>query len=120
MSVRISKKWIREHVEEISAFGGQINKEDVLDSCRIDRPCGGFLTDLNSEGIENAETKEIRFFILIPGIGWGTAYSYPSEEERWEREMVKEEERKMKKEAEEEWEARKEWEETYGRAEVEA
>lgn len=80
----VSRKWIRENVMEISAFGGQIDKDDVL---RMKVPRGGFETDLNKRGIEDAETRDhqIRFGILIPGIGWGTAFTYPSEEERWER-----------------------------------
>ena len=80
----VSRKWIRENVMEISAFGGQIDKEDVL---RMSVPRGGFETDLNRRGIENAEIRDhqIRFSILIPGIGWGAAFTYPSEEERWKR-----------------------------------
>lgn len=71
--VSVSRKWIKENVEKLYAFGGQIDKDAVL---KMHVPRGGFETTLTKTGKEQVgycERKE-KFHILIPEIGWADVF----------------------------------------------
>lgn len=79
---KVSKTWIREHVDSIHGFGGQITKEDVVENARpsggIPIPRGGFDTTLSQIGITQVESGKLvgKFNILLPNTGWADAITY--------------------------------------------
>jgi len=78
----VTKKWIREYVEKLSGFGGQVDKDWVLENVKV--PKGGFETTLTKIGKEAVEMEDLRkkFQILLPnGLGWADAWGYDNAEE---------------------------------------
>jgi hypothetical protein len=71
--VSVSKKWIKENVNWLSGFGGQITLADIDE---IQVPKGGFDTTLTAAGKDMVEAGLHckPFNILLPGgLGWATA-----------------------------------------------
>ncbi len=70
----VSKKWIGENVEKMSAVGGQITLDNLSEYCNV--PKGGFETTLTKLGIEEveAQARAKKFHILLPGHGWAECW----------------------------------------------
>ena len=73
--INVSRKWIKENVEQLSAFGNQItleNFEEYLVGVKT------IQTTLSKAGKDGVEDKALpnKFHILIPGIGWADCLGY--------------------------------------------
>ena len=73
--VNVSRKWIKENVEQLSAFGNQITLENFEEYVV---GAGKLQTTLSKAGKEKVEDREAteKFHILIPGVGWSDCFGY--------------------------------------------
>lgn len=70
MMASVSRKWLKENVEELSGFGGQITLDNLHEYCKV--PKGGFDTTLSEQGkaaVEHGD-RDKPFLVCIPGAGW--------------------------------------------------
>lgn len=74
----ITKSWIKQNVEKLSAFGGQITLDNFDEYTEGQKT---FQTTLTRKGIHAVELCEHRqkFNILISGVGWAEAWGYSDE-----------------------------------------
>lgn len=71
--MKVSKKFIEEYVSSFSGYGGQINKEDLVNGDFT--ICDTTLTKSDIESIKSYNNPVKKFMILVAnGHGWGTAW----------------------------------------------
>lgn len=72
--------WVKAHVEKLSVFGGQITEENIDEYIQNEKTVQTTLTRRGIKSVELHDRKE-KFHILIPGVGWGDAWGYSSQED---------------------------------------
>ena len=77
--VNVTRKWIKENVQQLSAFGNQITLENFEEYVVGE---GSLQTTLTKKGIDAVEAHEAKekFHILIPGVGWADCFAYYPDE----------------------------------------
>lgn len=76
--VNVTRRWIKENVEQMSAFGGQITLENFEEYVKGQKALQTTLSGIGKDIVESHEAKE-KFHILIPGIGWADCFGYSNE-----------------------------------------
>jgi len=76
--VNVTRKWIKENVEQLSAFGNQITL-DNFEEYVVGQ--GSLQTTLSGAGKDKVEAREAteKFQTLIPGIGWADCFGFSNE-----------------------------------------
>ena len=79
--VNVTRNWIKENVEKLYAFGGQVNK-DNFEEYVIGK--GSLQSTLTRKGVFATEACERteKFHILLPGIGWADCFPFRNEMKR--------------------------------------
>lgn len=73
--VNVIRKWIKENVEQLSAFGNQITLDNFEEYVVGQKSLQTTLTGAGKEKVEGRESTE-KFHILIPRVGWADCYGY--------------------------------------------
>jgi hypothetical protein len=76
--VNVSRKWIKENVEQLSAFGNQITLDNFEEYIVGQKSLQTTLSGAGKEKVESREAKE-KFHILIPGVGWADCFGFSNE-----------------------------------------
>lgn len=74
----VTINWIKQNVEKLSAFGGQITKDNFEEYVRGEKTLQTTLTRKGQLGVEACERTE-KFHILIPGAGWADVWGFSDE-----------------------------------------
>ncbi|CAG0967302.1 hypothetical protein METP3_01224 [Methanosarcinales archaeon] len=73
--VNVSRKWIKENVEQLSAFGNQITLDNFEEYVKGQKSLSTNLTRRGIELVEGHAHKK-KFLISIPGAGWADCWGY--------------------------------------------
>ncbi len=73
--MNVTRKWIKENVEQLSAFGNQITLDNFEEYVRGQKTLHTTLSGAGKYKVEAREGTE-KFHILIPGIGWADCYGF--------------------------------------------
>jgi len=73
--VNVTRKWIKEYVEQLSAFGNQITLENFEEYVKGQKSLQTTLSGAGKNKVENREASK-KFHILIPGIGWADSFGF--------------------------------------------
>lgn len=76
--VNVTRKWIKENVEQLSAFGNQITLDNFEEYVVGQKSIQTTLSSVGKDKVELREATE-KFHILIPGIGWADCFGYSNE-----------------------------------------
>lgn len=73
--INVSRKWIKENVEQLSAFGNQITIDNFEEYIKREKSLQTTLSKAGKENVEGRITTK-KFHVLIPGIGWADCFGY--------------------------------------------
>lgn len=85
--MKISRKFVKEYVSSFYVFGGQIDKDDIVDGSYtiVDT----MLTAKGVQAIKEGTFEHPSFKIFLEGgAGWGIAYPYKAERGRGKNEAL--------------------------------
>lgn len=87
--MKVSKKFVKEYVATIYAFGGQIDKDDVVEGKFAIKNTSLTASSINK--IKAGDWDKKRFMILLDGgAGWGDAVIYGEGDKDVEQDMLSE------------------------------
>lgn len=76
--VNVTRKWIKENVEQLSVFGNQITLDNFEEYVKGEKTLQTTLSKAGKDKVESREATQ-KFHILIPGVGWADCFGYSNE-----------------------------------------
>lgn len=76
--VSVTRKWIKENVEQLSAHGNQITLENFEEYLVGIKSLQITLSGAGKDKVESRDATE-KFHLLIPGVGWADCFGYSNE-----------------------------------------